>query len=520
MYCGDETGAFIGDVGSNTSRFGYGGEDCPKVVIPSAVYSRPSSNDDRSRVGNARQSRNFSAPVSLMRAPPNDCFSSSNKGNAEEGSVGFIPIYKSLNSNIQTNAEDGLIQDMDAWAAAWECSYQTLCVRGKRKHTSGHKYYSADLDFKMEGSIDHPLLAVDSTSRTVPTQTQDKQRALMLETLFESLSAPAAYIAPSPMLASFAYGRQTSLVVDIGHLGSRVTPLVDGYCLSSGSVSSGRGGKWLADVQRSVLEGAWNVNGIVVNKWNGRPNGNKETRVPPCKDEFVSPRYLHHPSSNKYPDNKLDVLKRSSFHSMSVHELMYEMMTSSHVLPLEKSVGASAPFDGYDDNSTEVNSNSVIKEKKAEGRDDSGEGSYYMLPDGTRVDLAITKAGKDLCRLPELLFSEPLPSFMQSISYDKHEYPSNMLPLHRLIHKSLTKILDADLRKELCANIILTGGASLFPTLEKRLSTELAELFPFSHKCKVIASKHSVENRYAPWIGGSILSSLGSFQQVDRKSVV
>ena len=103
---------------------------------------------------------------------------------------------------------------------------------------------------------------------------------------------------------------------------------------------------------------------------------------------------------------------------------------------------------------------------------------------------------------------------MQSISYDKHEYPSNMLPLHRLIHKSLTEILDADLRKELSANIILTGGASLFPTLEKRLSTELAELFPFSHKCKVIASKNSVENRYAPWIGGSILSSLGSFQQV------
>jgi len=31
MYCGDETGAFVGDCGHATSRFGYGGEDTPKV---------------------------------------------------------------------------------------------------------------------------------------------------------------------------------------------------------------------------------------------------------------------------------------------------------------------------------------------------------------------------------------------------------------------------------------------------------------------------------------------------------
>ena len=31
MYCGDETGAFVGDLGHSTSRFGYGGDDAPKV---------------------------------------------------------------------------------------------------------------------------------------------------------------------------------------------------------------------------------------------------------------------------------------------------------------------------------------------------------------------------------------------------------------------------------------------------------------------------------------------------------
>jgi len=26
MYCGDETGAFVGEIGGNSCRFGYGGE--------------------------------------------------------------------------------------------------------------------------------------------------------------------------------------------------------------------------------------------------------------------------------------------------------------------------------------------------------------------------------------------------------------------------------------------------------------------------------------------------------------
>ena len=92
------------------------------------------------------------------------------------------------------------------------------------------------------------------------------------------------------------------------------------------------------------------------------------------------------------------------------------------------------------------------------------------------------------------------------------------LPIHQLIHKSLTEILDVDLRKELSSNIILTGGASLIPTLDKRLSAELGEVLPSSYKYKVIGSKNTLENRYSAWIGGSILSSLGSFQQVSTTS--
>lgn len=42
-------------------------------------------------------------------------------------------------------------------------------------------------------------------------------REQIVERLFESFSSPAVFLAKNPVLASFALGRQTSLVVDIGY---------------------------------------------------------------------------------------------------------------------------------------------------------------------------------------------------------------------------------------------------------------------------------------------------------------
>ena len=75
------------------------------------------------------------------------------------------------------------------------------------------------------------------------------------EILFKSSRTPATFFAPAPMLASFASGRQNSLVVDIGAQGCRVTPVVDGLLLENAQRRSGRGGEWLGRVQRRALEG-------------------------------------------------------------------------------------------------------------------------------------------------------------------------------------------------------------------------------------------------------------------------
>ena len=37
MYCGDEVAAVVGDVGSEMAKFGYAGEDTPRVVCPGSI---------------------------------------------------------------------------------------------------------------------------------------------------------------------------------------------------------------------------------------------------------------------------------------------------------------------------------------------------------------------------------------------------------------------------------------------------------------------------------------------------
>ena len=72
----------------------------------------------------------------------------------------------------------------------------------------------------------------------------------------------------------------------------------------------------------------------------------------------------------------------------------------------------------------------------------------------------------------------------------------------------------SDVRRELYNSILLTGGCSLLATLRDRLERELADAAPQTAKVKVTSPANAIERRFAVWIGGSILASLGSFQQM------
>ena len=82
-----------------------------------------------------------------------------------------------------------------------------------------------------------------------------------------------------------------------------------------------------------------------------------------------------------------------------------------------------------------------------------------------------------------------------------------------LIQSSLNAV-DIELRPSLLSNIIVTGGSSLLYGFTERLSNEVQTLYP-APRSKITASGNVIERKFGSWIGGSILSSLGNFQQVN-----
>ena len=564
MYCGDETGAFVGDLGHTTSRFGYGGEDCPKSVVPSWTLAGGGDGGNNSvTTGNKRQHKHASCPGSTLRVPPSLVANEDDAGD-------IVPIFDWSKSGSSCHPDDylgssGVVANWDAYEAAWSDAFSTLRVWDGRKHTTGSGGGGGG-DAEEERKCIHPLLAVDAGHtcygrHEVKNRDKDadagdssgaaieaagpadpderlrlQQRSKMMELLFEKFDAPAVFIAPSPMLAAFAHGRQTGLVVDVGGSGTRVTPIIDGLVLRSAQRRSGRGGEWLGAVQERALTEFCGAKDVVPHYALGPPPSAGASGVGSSRRRTVKYRPGH-------------ALRKTIFHQVAMADYMYEMLTGSHVTLQPWRQDLTVPFVGYegdskkrkrggggggdddedgdvsgsDDGDGPSDDDKAMEEDNAEAGEEEVEGTSYTLPDGTRVDLAMSKPGKDLCRLPELLYTDEVPfgtlDQQNALSTFKSgqsiaESTLSSLPIHRLAHASLTAVGDGDARKELCGNILLTGGASLFPNMEARLSYEMSNTAPSAYKCKVVASRNTVERRYAPWIGGSILTSLGSFQQL------
>jgi len=116
----------------------------------------------------------------------------------------------------------------------------------------------------------------------------------------------------------------------------------------------------------------------------------------------------------------------------------------------------------------------------------------YELPDGQVITV-----GSERFRCPEVLFQPPM------IGKESNG-------IHALTHNSIKKC-DIDIRKDLYTNVVLSGGTTMFTGIDERLKKELSALAPASAKVKIVAPP---ERKYSVWIGGSILSSLSTFQDM------
>jgi len=128
-------------------------------------------------------------------------------------------------------------------------------------------------------------------------------------------------------------------------------------------------------------------------------------------------------------------------------------------------------------------------EKAAKGKELE---KQYELPNGEIITI-----GNERFRCPEVLFKPSL-------------IGKKIEGIHRTTYDSIMKC-DVDIRKDLYGNIVLSGGTTMFDGIADRMQTEITDLAPPGMIVKIVSPP---ERKFSVWIGGSILSSLSTFQQM------
>lgn len=357
---------------------------------------------------------------------------------------------------------------------------------------------------------DRPLLLVE------PAHALRAQREEVLRLAFEAHGAPAAYLARAPVLQAFALGRATALVLDIGASGTRVTGVLDGHWLRSGAVISEVGGTALS---LAVLEAATQAGGPaevvpralftkrLVARAGGAGGGGASASASASAAaggmDVVEGGGGGAPAGGGAPGKPVwEVRPRpeAAFATRSFREAW-----ALEVLDDAKRCLCTVRDTGH-----------VASEPPEE--------RSYELPDGSTLRLG---AAREV--VPELLFrpgahardfdgvlSRPLTQAWHALyAHDviKRQAPYNHPPsVPQMLYSALMSV-HADVRRDLCSSIVLTGGGALLNGLAERLKWETIAAVPAAFRPRIVPAA-PVEREFGAWIGGSILASLGTFQQM------
>jgi len=393
VYGGDEVGAVVFDPGHQSLRVGYAGEDCPKAEIPAMVGQAPDNTEAENKVKYAVDTPHLNFPKAGME--------------------------------VASYMKEGMINDWDVFEQVLDYCYNKI--------------------IQSESEL-HPVLFSEAAWN------KKDRRETLCELLFEKYHVPAFFLVKSPVLAAFANGRSTGLVIDSGLTHTSAVPVHDGYVLQHAIVKSPLGSEFLTGQCQQFLEDR----GIEVIA----PYQIKEKKEVNEGQKAKWTRKSNLPEVTKsWHDYQTREVVRDFQHAvLQVHDQPYDEETCSTIPQVE-----------------------------------------HEFPNGFHDDF-----GVDRFKIAEALFD---PASIKGAA------SGATLGAAHVVTTSVG-MCDVDLRPSLYGNVVVTGGNSLLQGFNERLNRDLGIKTPSTMRFKLIAANGAQERRYGAWIGGSILASLGSFQQM------
>ncbi|BDD63793.1 NuA4 histone acetyltransferase subunit [Monascus purpureus] len=441
-YGGDEVSAIVLDPGFSTTRAGFAGEDTPKSLIPT-YYGKYSSDGQEKFV--------FGDNIFVTPRP---------------GLSVHNPIGK-----------DGVVEDWDMAEKLWEYSFTSRLIGPKPDNPLKNRLndvLNGELPTEMEGVetdekplSDTPLLVTECGWN--PTKAREKT----IEIAMEKWDTPAFYSGRNGVLAAFAAGKASALVVDVGASNISVTPVHDGMILKRGVQRSPLGGDYISSQIRALF---------------------KANSPQPIT---ITPHYLissktavdaGQPAQVTYktfsPDKAPDASYRTLLEDRTLTEFKECVV---QVWPGPNRLLATGP-------------NGISNEEVAK----TTPARPFEFPDGYNQVF-----GVDRYRVVESLFDAKAAILDPESPYPA---PTQAQTILELIKSSLNGV-DVDIRPHLLANVVVTGASSLLYGFTDRLNQELMQSFP-GPRVRISAAGNTAERRFGSWIGGSILASLGTFHQL------
>jgi actin-related protein 4 len=388
--------------------------------------------------------------------------------------------------------KDGIVEDWDAAEALWKYSFAHK-LTGVRPNRALQEWLNdpnavPDLQKAMAEAVDtercledHPLFM------TEPSWNPTKAREKAVEIALESWSAPAFYLGRSGVMGAFAAGKPTALVVDFGASQVSVTPVHDGMILKKGITRAPIGGNFLSQQVRNMLATTdenrdhpitITPHYLVSSKQPVDAGQPANFIQKPFPADFTPPR----PSFNHYQQDKV------------IHEFK-EITLQAWAPHQQQPQTGGIPFRGQGEMLIRDNQHQYAQP--------------FEFPNGYNQTFS-----SERFRIVETMFDPQCyyPPSPGTTSDSNFPAPDQSQTIPALIKSSLNAV-DVDIRPFLLSNIIITGGSSFIRSLPDRIHAELTRLYP-SARIRINAAGMPVERKFASWIGGSIVASLGSFHQM------